>query len=391
MARPILYIHSGDWPSSSPSVVFVTGTVYGLARIHPTTLIVKNNSAEASPDVFRAITGDELPSELEIVRIGSGRRPPGHSAFYRAAAREIGRRARRGDVGAVITRSIGFLPYLLYCRKRWGVPVYFETHDFFTDLSFRSDLEATLRVRKNSLYERLFLPRLNGLICLTDSQASLFERWYPNVPAAVARTGLFRVTANDAPRERSICYVGSLDGHKGLSTVLEALSLTGDSDLSLVVIGGKSEHEMESFRKLARLMGVGARVRITGWLSHADVGSVMDRCLAGVVPLHDTPFNRLITSPLKILDCFSRCLPVLASDLPMVHEFVEDGVHGCLFSPGDSEALAAAIDRFTVGEMFKSCSRAVAERAPNFLWERRAESILSFLSSQSSNESTSRM
>ena len=383
MDRPILYIHSGDWPSPSPSVVFATGTGDGLARFHPTILIVKNNSTKTTHDVFRAITGDELPKELEIVRIGSGRRPPGHAVFYRTAAGEIGRRARRGGVGAVITRSIGFLPYLLYCRKRWGVPVYFETHDFFTDLSFRTDLKATLRVRKNSMYERLFIPRLDGLICLTDSQKSLFARCYPGVPTAVARTGLFRVTATDAPRERSICYVGSLDGHKGLGTVLEALTLTGDNDLSFVVIGGKNEHEMELFRNLARLMGVGERVRITGWLSHADVGSVMDRCIAGVVPLHDTPFNRLVTSPLKILDCFSRCLPVLASDLPMVHEFMEDGVHGCLFSPGDPEALAAAIDRFTVGGMFDSCSRAVAEHAKNFLWERRAESILSFLSSQS--------
>ncbi len=376
--RSVIYVHSGDWPSPSPSVVFATGTVSGLARRVPTVLVVKNNAGESTNAVYRSIAGEDPPPDLRVVRVGKGR-PPGHAAFFRKAAGIVGEYAASGMARAVITRSIGFLPYLWYCRERWRVPCYFESHDFFTDPGQRPDLPRNLRTAKNRWYERTFIPRLEGLICLTEAQKSLYEAWYPDVQITVARTGLFRAARPDTVRERKVCYIGSLDPHKGLGTVLEALARMGDRELSLVVVGGKSERETQSFMELARLMEVGDRVQVTGWVPHADVSHYMDRCIAGVVPLRDTPFNRCITSPLKILDCFSRALPVIASDLPTVREYVRDGVHGLLFPPGDSDRLAAALDRFSTGGLFDACSRAVASDAPSYLWERRADSILAFL------------
>ncbi|MBT4485701.1 MAG: glycosyltransferase [Candidatus Latescibacteria bacterium] len=377
--KKIIYIHTGEWPSPSPSIIFVTGTVYGLAHHTPTVLIIRNNSPEPSRDIFHSITGTDIPELLEIERVGYGGKTPGHTGFFKKAVEYVSTLAKKGDAGAVITRSIGFLPYLAYIRKRYSVPCFFETHDFYGDLAFRTDLKKKLHIRKNSLYERLSLPRLDGLICLTESQKKLFERYYPSTPGIVAPTGLFQVERKDTRREKQVCYVGSLDEHKGLGTVLSAMTHTVDKELNLLIIGGKNEHEMREFKDLATLMGVGQQVRFTGWIHHSDIAHMMDRSIAGIVPLRDTVFNRYITSPLKILDCFSRSLPVIGSDLPTVREYVEDGKHGILFTPDSPESLAETLDRFVAGGMFEKLSPEVEEHADRFLWEKRGKKIIQFI------------
>ena len=105
----------------------------------------------------------------------------------------------------------------------------------------------------------------------------------------------------------------------------------------------------------------------------------MDGCIVGAVPLSDTPFNRHITSPLKILDCFSRTLPVIGADLPSVRAYVEDGRHGLLYEPGSHESLAEALDLFAAGGMFEEMSANVEAHAPRFLYSERGRTIVSFV------------
>lgn len=377
--QAVIYVHTGEWPSPSPSIVFVTGTVWGLAHGAQTRLFVRNGSNAPTDEVFRSLTGKGKPDTLEIVRVGYSGKAPSHGAFFRECVKRIGESAKKDTVKAVITRSVGFLPYLFYLKKRYGIPVYLETHDFFTDLSFRTDLKKNLHIRRNSIYERTLIPRLNGLICLTECQHTLYRSFYPDIPIGVAHTGLFDVTRSESRREKQICYVGSLDTHKGVGTVIAALAETVDKDIGALIIGGKNEHEIRQFMKVASLVGVGDRVTITGWIPHSDVGFMMDRCIAGIVPLSDTPFNRLITSPLKILDCFSRSLPVIGSDLPTVREYIEPGKHGILFEPDNTESLAEAIDRFAGTELAGSMSHQVESHAKSFLYTERAEKIITFL------------
>jgi len=377
--KKIVYIHTGEWPSPSPSIVFVTGTAWGLAHHVRTVLIVRNNSGDDTPAVFSSLTGFEPPGTLDIIRIGYGGDTPGHSRFFREAAGRVAALAKNSSVEAVVTRNIGFLPYAFYLRKRYSIPCFFETHDFYGDFSLRPDLRKTIHTRRNRLYEKTFLPRIDGIICLTRVQQDIFDRYYPGTPSCVAHTGLFRVERSRKPREKKVCYVGSLEAHKGVGTVLSALDHTADKGIGLLVIGGKNEHEIREFRNFANLLNVGDRVRVTGWVHHSDIGHMMDRCIAGVVPLSDTPFNRYFTSPLKILDCFSRSMPVIGSALPTVREYVEDGRHGILFAPNDPESLAEAMDRFTAGRMFDTMSPKVEAHAVNFLYTERGKTIVEFI------------
>ncbi len=379
--KKIVYVHTGSWPSNSPSTVFVTGTASGIACHAQALFIVRNGSTDPTDTVYRTITGDDIPEALEIERKGFGGKTPGHSRFFRQALSDIKKLARDNRLRAVITRNVGFLPYLAYIKKRYGVPCLFETHDFYSDLDLRDDIKKTLHIRRNSFFEKTFIPRISGLLCLTETQRALFAKHYPDTPSVLARTGLFRGEKNDIKREKRISYVGSLDPHKGVGLILAALQTTVDREIGLTIIGGKNEHEVRDFLSLADSAGLEGRVTISGWLRHADVGPVMDRTMAGVVPLKDNAFNRYITSPLKIFDCFSRALPVIGADLPPVRELVEDTVHGLLFKPGDPEALAEAIDRFFAADMHDGMAKKIEHHASSFLWSNRGKAIADFIDS----------
>ena len=377
--KKIFYIHSCDWPSPSPSVVFVTGVAYGLAHHVPTALVTKRNSTEQAAKIFHTITGEDKPENLEIIRIGKGSKPPGHLIFYIKAARLVGAYAKKGEVGAVITRSIGFLPYLKFIHFRYKLPCFFETHDLYSDLPLRHDLKKTFGLLKKNRYEKMFFPRINGIICLTEIQAGILKKLYPTIPRTVAPTGLLRVERMETKREKQLCYIGSLDTHKGLGTVLSALAKTADKEIKLLVIGGKNDHEKQEFKRLIRLLKLENRVKVISWIHHSDIGYYINTCIAGLVPLTDTPFNRHFTSPLKILDYLAHSLPVIGSDLPTVREYIEEGKHGILFQPGNAESLAEALDLFIARNDFETMSPKVEAHAGKFLWTERGAKIVEFI------------
>ncbi len=381
--KKIIYVHTGIWPTPSPSIVFVTGTAYGLAHHIPTVLIVKNGSSGSSDELFHSITGVNIPENLEIIRAGAEGRIPGNSKFFRNTVRLIKSMIKKGEAHAVITRSIGFLPYLVYIRLRYGLPCFFETHDFYGDLSLRTDLKKTPGILKKHLFEKGFLPRLDGIICLTETQAGFFRKLYTSIPCTVARTGLLCVEKKETKRDKQVCYIGSLDAHKGLATALSALAKTADKDLKLIVIGGKNEHEKREFMGFARLLGVENRVRVIKWVHHLDIGHLIDTCSAGLVPLSNTPFNRYFTSPLKILDYLAHSLPVIASDLPPVREYIEDWKHGILFEPDSPESLANALDHYVARNEYETMSQEVKEHARKFLWTNRGAKIVDFINNVS--------
>jgi len=378
-SRYIAYVHTGIWPSPSPSTVFVTGTAWGLSHHSPCLLIIRNGSPQSTGEVFRTLTGRDVPEHLTVSRTGFGKSLPGHARFYLGAFRTIRNLDRTKRIRAVITRSIGFLPYLTYLHARYRIPCLFETHDFFGDLSARNDLPRSLKNMKRSQFERRFLPRTSGIVCLTESQRDLLMKRYPSVESVVAPTGLFSVERRPEPPEKLLCYIGSLEPHKGVGLILDALSRIVDRDVKLLVIGGKNEREKRSLIELAHLVGAADRVRVTSWIHHSDIGHHIGRCIAGLVPLRDTPFNRHITSPLKILDCFSRCVPVIASDLPSVRFYVKDGTNGLLFQPDSASSLAETIDRYFAANLFNGFADNIRRDALQYLWTERGRIINDFI------------
>jgi len=176
----------------------------------------------------------------------------------------------------------------------------------------------------------------------------------------------------DAPA-RYLLYFGALQPWQGLDTALRALArLTDLEDLELVVCASVHRRKAKPYRKLAARLGVEHRVRWHFALPEDQLAPWREHAVASLAPLRDCSRNVAQgCAPLKVLESMASGVPVLASDLPVVRDLVDDGEQGLLVAPDRPGELARTVrtlldfpDRATA--MGAAGRARVAER---FSWE----------------------
>ncbi len=130
-----------------------------------------------------------------------------------------------------------------------------------------------------------------------------------------------------------VLYFGRLSAEKGVDDLLHALARR--PHIPLVIAGDGPERErLEALAVTLNLK----RVTFTGVLLGEELRKLIAGCSFTVFPSH--AYETLGKS---ILESYAYARPVIASDLGSRREFVEHGVTGLLYSPGDHNQLADAI------------------------------------------------
>jgi glycosyltransferase involved in cell wall biosynthesis len=371
---PVAYAHTGRFPSPSPSFTFATynamALAYGFNGCH---YFIRRNSSLPPREIIRSRFGLKPPSNLDIHALYDPAWLPTRRLYIRRVRLALAGLIRSGAIDAVIARNPVFLPVLRGLREEFGIPVFFESHDFFADLAARDDVNPAKKRRLERL-ERENIPGLSGVICLQESQKDWYRRTFPAVPVHVARTGIWKVDSG-ATNPRELVYIGSLDGHKGVDLMLKAVARSRTRP-PVRIIGGKTAAEIRGLENRVAASRAGLDVTVTGWLDREALEHSLSGAALGALPLRDTFFNRYLTSPLKLFDYFGRGIPVLASDLPTMRELIRENETGFFFPPGDEEGMAAAIDRFySQPGAWPGMRENVLRAAAEWTWEKRARRI----------------
>jgi len=140
-----------------------------------------------------------------------------------------------------------------------------------------------------------------------------------------------------SPDEVVILAVGNLVERKGHIVLLRALAQLGQQGLSVpwrVVIAGRGE-ERPALEAFAEEAGFADRVHLPG---HRD--DIPDLQEAAHVVCMPSLWEGL---PLAVLEGMHAGNCVVASRTSGIPEAIDDGVHGLLVKPGDTEALASAL------------------------------------------------
>lgn len=196
------------------------------------------------------------------------------------------------------------------------------------------------------------------------------RRLSPSPPAfePVFEQVLFPVTRNQdrfrgvthAPAEvPAVLFAGRLEEEKGPDVVVRALAEL-PADVRGVFAG---PGDPEFILQPARELGIANRIEVTGPLPPEQLVERLAQAHALVIP-------SVWEDPLPLL-CFEGALvgvPIVASRIGGIPELFEHGEHALLFPPGDSHALAQALEQtFVDGEQ-----RAVRAKAhvDEFTFER---------------------
>lgn len=162
------------------------------------------------------------------------------------------------------------------------------------------------------------------------------------LPPAVPRAARMADMASD-PRRIRLVYAGDLREAKGPDLCVEAMRLLDRPEVVLEIHGGSAPPPARpeaAFEQRLRARAEGTRTTFFGRYRDLDMMQFLDGATALIVPsrVRET-FSRTANRALQL------GVPVIAADHGALPEFVEDGVNGLLFPPGDAGALATAMAR----------------------------------------------
>jgi glycosyltransferase involved in cell wall biosynthesis len=134
-----------------------------------------------------------------------------------------------------------------------------------------------------------------------------------------------------------ILSVGRLVPDKGFPILLEAFRrLVDDGVDARLVLAGSGPQE-DDLKATAAKLDVGDRVTFTGAVGEDEVRDLYERASV----FCSSSFAEGI--PVVLLEAMALEVPVVATRIAGVPELVQDGVTGCLVTPGRADELAAAL------------------------------------------------
>lgn len=151
-------------------------------------------------------------------------------------------------------------------------------------------------------------------------------------------------TKPDDTPENYLIYFGAIQSWQGLDTLLKAFSYLVDyTDLKLMICLSVKEKVFKSFLKLAKKLNIDDRIILKSRLKKQELYNYIHFAKLSIAPLKACDRNVVQgCSPLKILESMACKTTVVASQLPVVTEIV-DQTQAMLFEPDRELDLARCI------------------------------------------------
>jgi glycosyltransferase involved in cell wall biosynthesis len=190
--------------------------------------------------------------------------------------------------------------------------------------------------------------------------------------------------ANPKPitKRFDVVYRGGLSERAGTFVLLEALRLLRKRGIlaRALLFGYTDDQSVHSaILERVRSMSLTSQVFLHGRVPHAEMAETLSQARISVSPLMAIP-KFMHNIPVKVFESWACGLPVISSDLPPIRPFFRDGEFGLLVPPGNSQALADAIEDLLKNpsraeQMGRAGRKAVFERCNN---KREIHKLISF-------------
>lgn len=285
---------------------------------------------------------------------------------------------RRPDV--IHAHDVNVLPTAWLAARLCGAKLVYDAHEI------SSGREGYRKIgRLVAWIEKKIMPRAAGTITTTDARAKFFARAYriprplvlQNRPRLVSVSGDARVRqmlglSADLP---IVIYQGGQQPGRGLEGLVASAARVPNA--YFVFVGGGSLHE--ELKQLAVELSLTDRVFFIPTVPLADLPFFTASADIGVQPIENTCLNHFTTDSNKLFEYVVAGLPVVASALPEISRVVRDHDLGILAPAGDTEALAAALQKLVGDPDLRARYAANAKQAAATLnWEAQESALVDF-------------
>jgi glycosyltransferase involved in cell wall biosynthesis len=167
-----------------------------------------------------------------------------------------------------------------------------------------------------------------------------------------------------------LLFVGRINPLKGLEYLLEAIKLLKAQNLTLTIVGDISSvpRYTQTIKEKIKIFGIEDRVNLEGEIK--DVNKLLEIYNTSDIFILPSLWD---TSPIAIIEAMCVGLPIIATNVGGIPEWVENGVNGILVPPRNSHILADAIIRLVQDtHLMKEMGRKGYEKSFHFrkrTWE----------------------
>ncbi len=186
------------------------------------------------------------------------------------------------------------------------------------------------------------------------------DPWFQPLPAE--EVAAFR--ARQGLPERFVLYVGTLEPRKNLTRLVEAFARLHDSNLRLVLVGGRGWYDEEIFSRVEAL-GLEGKVLFPGYIPAEELPLWYSAATVFAYPSLYEGFG------LPVLEALACGTPVLTSNCSALPEAAGEG--GLRVDPYNIEAIAEGLHRLLTDVPLREALRQQGlAHAARFTWGRTA-------------------
>ena len=151
--------------------------------------------------------------------------------------------------------------------------------------------------------------------------------------------------ASSNARKADLVYVGGISDRAGTFVLLDALTILAEHGLRPTVrLAGYTDGDRgrAAIRDRIQFLGLTEQVELADRITYAQVPGWIQSGRIGLVTLQ--PIAKFLKNiPTKMFEYWACGLPVIASDLPPIRQFLQDGQNGLFFNPLSAKDLARVI------------------------------------------------
>ena len=148
-----------------------------------------------------------------------------------------------------------------------------------------------------------------------------------------------------------ICMVGTIKQMKNPDTVIKAISLMNDSELSTynpyIVFAG-SGPMLESLKQSAQDLGIAQRVKFLGFVPKEAVNEIYELSDIYVI------CSDFEGTSVSLLEAMFHKIPIIATNVQGINDTVQKDIDCLMFDLNDTKTLKALICTFVSNEHLKS-------------------------------------
>jgi len=225
-------------------------------------------------------------------------------------------------------------------KARYGARVVYDAHELWPDRNLRPEWRPWLLA-----CEAIFTRVADRTITTSPGYAQVMARRY-RIPEPLVIRNIPDIppTPPTEPNGRPLAvYFGALTSGRGLEDAVAALAEL--PDLRLRIVGPEAWGFRSKLAAQAADLGVEDRLELLDPVDPSEAPEIMRDAHVGLALIQPTCLSYRLTLPNKLFEYTLAGIPVLATELPAIEQFVTEHAVGITVPPGDRLALVGALQK----------------------------------------------